>query len=502
MRRFRLSVAQQFMLVLFAVLTVAQAINLVLLVGERALVRQNNLNQQVLQTVEDILLNPPDLEGVRLPFYLPEVRGLRGAFFYSDNNRAVGIPTGKNKPKLEATLQKQLEANGLSVLGVDVTLLREGPNAKRAGDETLREGQGDRPGARPRPGSAGPRPLEGRPDGRLGPPRPAGEPRFRPQTPPGGAGGFAPGIEELLVSVEVEDGLFFNAMVPHYPRGRLAPRILLATGVLLLLTLLVGGFFIQRIVSPYGKFAESAKRLGRGETPIALSETGPDDVRNAAIAFNRMQDRLTRLIESQRTMLRAVGHDLRTPLTAMRINVENMQSGETKTALINSIGEMTALTEDVLGWAKDLSGNEALAPVNLPSYLHALVETYHRQGDTVAYEESGPIVVKMRRDAMRRALRNLIDNGVRYAGAVTLRAEASDNHVTIFIEDNGPGIPDRDLLRVLEPFVRLETSRNKKTGGTGLGLSIAQYVIQTDGGQLILANRPDGGLQVKVIIPH
>lgn len=487
MRRLRLSIAQQFMGVLFIVLTVAQAINLALLVGEQALVRQNDLNEQVFQIVEDILLTPPDLDTVRLPLALPNVPGLPGAFFYSENNRAVGIPSGKDRPKLATTLQKQLEASGLFVLGVDVTLLPDGPSAKRARPPRPGRPPEGPPGIRPRDGAGGPR---------------GAPPRYRPPNPPGGNSGFESGMEELLVSVEVDDGLFLNAMVPHYPAEWLAPRILLATGVLLLLTLLVGGFFIQRIVAPYGKFATAAKRLGRGEAPIALSETGPDDVRNAAVAFNRMQDRLTRLIESQRTMLRAVGHDLRTPLTAMRIDVENMDSGQTKDALIASIGEMTALTEDVLGWAKDLSGSEALAPVNLQSFLHALVDTYERQGDPVTYQEGAPIIVKMRRVAMRRALRNLIDNAVRYAGAVSLRAETSDDQVTLFIEDNGPGIPEEELARVMEPFVRLEGSRNKETGGTGLGLSIARSVIQTDGGQLILANRPEGGLSVRVIIPR
>lgn len=486
MNRFRLSIAQQFMGILFIVLTVAQAINLALLVGERALVRQNDLNEQVFQIVEDILLSPPRFDNIRLPYALPSVTGLPGAFFFSENNRAVGIPSGKDRPKLAAALQKQLEASGLSVVGVSVTLLPDGPNAKRAGPG---------PQGRPREGPPGVRPRDG-----AGDPRGA-RPRFRPPIPPGGGAGFASGTEELLVSVEVDHGLFLNAMVPHEPTEWLAPRILLATGVLLLLTLLVGGFFVQRIASPYGKFAESAKRLGRGETPLSLSETGPDDVRNAAIAFNRMQDRLTRLIESQRTMLRAVGHDLRTPLTAMRIDVENMEGGETKEALIESIEEMTALTEDILGWAKDLSGSEDLAPVNLSSFLHALVDTYERQGDPVSYKEGALIIVKMRRVAMRRALRNLIDNGVRYAGSVRLRTEAMNDQVTLFIEDDGPGIPDADLARVMEPFVRLEASRNKETGGTGLGLSIAKSVIQTDGGQLILSNRPEGGLRVQVIIP-
>jgi len=494
------------MLVLFVVLTVAQGMNLALLVGERSLIRKNDLTEQVFQTIEDILLNPPDINMIRLPYSLPDTKGVRGAFFYSRRNRADKIPLSEDQPKLSAKLRDRLEGEGITVIGVTVTLLPDGPHSKRGFDrpDGRRLEGGPERRFRGRPGGPS---GEASPSGRRRPPPFGGPPPgerqpFRPPKPPSVNPSFEAEIQELLVSVEVTNSVFLNAMVPHYPIEKLAPRIFMATGFLLILTLLVSGFFIRRIVLPYGKFTESAKRLGRGEAPIALAETGPDDVRTAAIAFNRMQDRLTRLIESQRTMLRAVGHDLRTPLTAMRIDVDNMDDDSTKYALMTSINEITAMTEDILGWVKDLSGSEDLAPVNLGSFLHALVEPYERQGDQVRYVEGGAVIVKMRRVAMRRALRNLIDNGVRYAGTVRLRTETSNEYVTVLIEDDGPGIPEADLDRVIEPFIRLEESRNKETGGTGLGLSIARSVIQTDGGQLILENRPEGGLRVRVVIPR
>ena len=286
----------------------------------------------------------------------------------------------------------------------------------------------------------------------------------------------APGLQNLFLSVEVKSGIWINADLPHYPKLVLAPRVILATAILLLLTLLVSWFFIRRISRPFLKFAQAADKLGRGETPERLSQAGPLDVTLAATAFNTMQDRLTRLIESQRFMLRAVGHDLRTPLTAMRLDVEELEDADIQDKLITSIDEMTVLTADMLSWAKDLSGLEALASVNIVSFISSITEDYSVRGYPVSFQEPCAIIINIRRVAMKRALQNLINNGLKYGERVSIHIDELPNLVRVNIDDIGPGIPEADIANVLNPFVRLETSRNKNTGGTGLGLSIAKSI--------------------------
>lgn len=475
------------MSLLTIVLVLAQAVNLFLLLGERNLVTRTNFYNQSVNVSADLMINRPDLSTLRLPYSLRNRQDLRGAFFYSRRNRAGGQKKAAAKPKLEAKLRSALEENGFSPISIHVRLIKDRSRSRSSprtspetrGNRGMRPPPHRRPNADFRPNRRPPHTGQGA--GARGP--------FRPPNPPGKGRAPAPGMQELVISVELEPGIWFNAMLPHYPREVLAPRVILATAILLLLTLLVSWFFIRRIANPYLKFAQAAEKLGRGENPEPLLEDGPEDVRRAASAFNTMQNRLTRLIESQRVMLRAVGHDLKTPLTAMRLDVENLDSGQTQDRLVASITDMTALTQDMLSWAKDLSGLEPLAPVNLASFLSSLSEDYKARGKQVECIEPKETIVSIRRVAMKRALQNIINNGLQYGGSVTLHLENHPKKIALYIEDDGPGIPPSELENVLNPFVRLEPSRNKHTGGTGLGLSIANSIIQTDGGELILENR-------------
>ncbi len=349
------------------------------------------------------------------------------------------------------------------------------------------------------------------PQGRPWPPRrehAKGDPDFgrpppphRRGPPPDPRGPRGPGFEHLVMSVQLADGRWINGITGHYPLENMTPRIFLATGGMILLTVLIVIFFARRITRPLTDLAVAADQLGRGGHGVQLREAGPSDLRTAISAFNAMQERLTRMIETQRTMLRSVGHDLRTPLTSLRIRIEAMEPETERAKIIATLDEMKAMMEEILTWAEDASGIEELHRVDISAMLSSLCDDYQDAGEKVTFDDAGSIIVLCRRVSLRRALRNLIDNGLKYGGAVELSLEVGGQGALICIDDNGPGIPDRQLREVLKPFVRLEASRSKDTGGAGLGLSIAQSIIQAHGAELSLENKRPTGLRASFTLP-
>ncbi len=289
--------------------------------------------------------------------------------------------------------------------------------------------------------------------------------------------------------------------MPHPATESLTGRILLATGLLIGLSLLAAWIFARRISRPISKFAHAAERLGRGDEAELLSETGPQDMRQAAHAFNTMQSRLTRMLETQRTMLRAVGHDLRTPLTSLRLRAENISDEREREKVISTLNDMTVMTEEILGWAKDASGTEPLAFVDLGSLLHCLTDDYQDQGRDVSLQDFKTFSVNIRRISVKRALQNLINNALQYGQSATLSVERLKNKIVVHVDDEGPDVPEDQLSEILKPFIRLEASRNKETGGTGLGLSNADTIAQIHGGRLILSNRTPQGLRASFSLP-
>ncbi len=327
-------------------------------------------------------------------------------------------------------------------------------------------------------------------------PPPHGAPPPDPRGPP------APGFESLVMSVQLLDGRWVNGITGHYPLENMTPRVFLATGGMILMTVLIVVFFAKRITRPLTDLADAADQLGRGGQGPALKEEGPTDLRSAIVAFNAMQERLTRMIETQRTMLRSVGHDLRTPLTSLRIRAEAMEPEAERTKVIATLDEMKAMMEEILTWAEDASGMEELHRVDLNALLSSLSDDYQDAGQKVTYEEGDAVIVLCRRVSLRRALQNLIDNGLKYGSEVSISLTEEGKLVRLCIDDEGPGIPPHELDEVLKPFVRLEASRNKETGGAGLGLSIAQSIIHAHGSELELQNRTSGGLRASFTLPR
>ena len=232
-----------------------------------------------------------------------------------------------------------------------------------------------------------------------------------------------------------------------------------------------------------------------------MEEAGARDVKLAAQAFNNMQTRVTRMLDTQRTMLRAVGHDLRTPLTSLRIRAENIEDDVERGKVIATLNDMTVMTEEILSWAKDASGTEDLALVDLHALLESMTDNYQDQGHHVELRDFESMVVKIRRISIKRAIQNPIDNALKFGHTATLSVERKGKLVLIHVDDVGLGVPREQQEEILKPFVRLEASRNKETGGTGLGLSIANSIAQIHGGTLAMSNREPKGLRVTLTLP-
>lgn len=258
---------------------------------------------------------------------------------------------------------------------------------------------------------------------------------------------------------------------------------------------------LARLVGPLQGLARAADRLGRGEEVAPIAPVGPDEMRRLAAAFNEMQARLLRFVSERTRLLGALGHDLRSPLTALRVRAEMVDDEETRERMIATIGEMQEMVEATLAFARGMATAEPVETVRLPDFLGALVDELREAGGQVALGEVADLPLRIRKTAMRRAIRNLIENALRYGTRAGVSASAEAGAAVICVEDEGPGIPAESLERVFDPFVRLETSRSRETGGTGLGLSIARTIVLAHGGEVALENRAEGGLRATVRLP-
>ena len=257
-------------------------------------------------------------------------------------------------------------------------------------------------------------------------------------------------------------------------------------------------FLLTRLTGPLLRVSRAADRLGRGESVDPLPLIGPSEVRGLTQAFNRMQARLTRFVADRTRLLAALGHDLRSPLTAMRVRAELVEENETRESLIASVEEMQEMVDATLAFARGMASAEAYETVDLGTFLKQL------QADMIdefTLDTANSIGVRLRPQSARRALRNIIENAQRYGGGAEVTFRHDAEHVQIRVADNGPGIPEAELEQVFEPFFRLEKSRSRETGGTGLGLSIARTIVRAHGGDVTLSDRAEGGLLVTVTLP-
>ena len=305
---------------------------------------------------------------------------------------------------------------------------------------------------------------------------------------------------ELTLSIRLASGDWLNVRTMfHRPALQLSPQALLPLVLMAVAVALVAWWTARRVVGPMRALAIGADRLGRGLDADPLPLAGPSEVRETTQAFNRMKDRLTRFVNERTHMLAALSHDLRSPLTAMRLRIEMLDETEDSIRLKALVEEMQAMVEATLELARGVARVETPLDVDLAALLADLVGDVG--GDRATLAPSPPLPVTIRPQALKRALRNLIDNAVRYGGAAQVVLAQEPGIATITIADKGPGLPDDQLEAVFEPFVRLEGSRSRDTGGVGLGLAIARTIIQAHGGTVTLRNAAKGGLEAVVHLP-
>ncbi|GAA4504827.1 hypothetical protein GCM10023158_36660 [Gluconacetobacter tumulicola] len=309
------------------------------------------------------------------------------------------------------------------------------------------------------------------------------------------------GTSDVRGIVRLPDGsrLGFVApdiLQPHHMTRGLASAAILAGAVLLAAAMLV-----HTLSMPLRALADLADGVGSGRW-VPVEEKGPREVRHLARAINAMQDRIRRLIADRTEALAAVSHDLRTPLARLRLRAGFLNDPEAQSAIESDVAEMEAMVGGVLAYLSGENDPETVRSVDLVSILRTLVDDAADQGRDVMYDGVEHCLVKVRPLAMKRVFGNLIDNAVNYGGAARVGLSVAPDGLRIRVDDDGPGLPEAELTRVLAPFYRVEGSRSRSTGGLGLGLAIVNREVTREGGRFTLANRPEGGLRAEILLPR
>lgn len=279
-------------------------------------------------------------------------------------------------------------------------------------------------------------------------------------------------------------------------------RFLVPTAFLYGMVLIPLVWFTRRLADPLRALAAATTRVGTPEGAAPVPEVGPDDVRGLAASFNAMQDRIRSMLEEKDHMLGAIGHDLRTPLTALRVRVESVPEGPDRDRMISTIDDMRQMLDDILTLARIGRDREPPQKLDLGALAEAAIDDFVDTGANVTIDEDMPrAVVSVHPRNVRRALNNLVDNALKYGGNAQVSLRVEDGRAILSVADNGPGIaPDR-MDDMMQPFTRMEESRSRDTGGAGLGLAIVRAIASSESGQFTLANRPEGGLVAQLSLP-
>jgi signal transduction histidine kinase len=342
----------------------------------------------------------------------------------------------------------------------------------------------------------------------LRPGQHGGQPKEMPMMQGRGQGrgmgpGFSQGSAFFTVQVALHDGTWVTFDSHLSPQAASMPLRLAATLLILLGTVLVLSLIAVRwVTGPLTDLAAAAEKLGEDINRPPLPETGPSEARRAARAFNTMQQRLSRFIADRTRIFTAMSHDLKTPITRLRLRAELLEDDVLRTKFTRDLEEMETMVTQTLDFMRDADTREAVQRVDAVALLESLQTDYQDSGSGVAIEGGIAQPYPGRPLALRRCLTNLVDNAIRYGGQATIRIEDHADRLAIRILDDGPGIPEQELEQAFEPFFRGEASRNRETGGTGLGLGIARNIARAHGGDLVLRNRPEGGLEALLNLPR
>lgn len=440
-------VAQIIILVAIA-LFVAQAINFAMLLHERNRIELTAQTAPGVYRIADVLDNRPDRPGRR---------GGEG-----DRRRvlllnAAPVLDGLSRPDIERRAMVMFADVGIAVRSVRVAEQNQ-PLPLRRWDNFRMRANGERPGS------------------------------LRPA--------------RLVMAAEYEPGKWavtqtrIGGRPPRFG-GWLIGQTMILYAIVLLPLLWVG----RRLARPLQQLTRSAEQFARTGSADPVEERGPGDVRQLTTAFNAMRSRIFAMLDEKDRMLGAIGHDLRTPLASLRVRTESVEDEGERARMSETITEMNRMLEDILSLARAGRSSEAAQKVDLSSLADAVVEDFIELGSPVEMADSGRAVANVRPQQIRRALRNLIENAIVYGDRAHVSVEREDGAIRMTVADDGPGIAEDRMDEMMEPFTRLEGSRNRETGGAGLGLALVRAIMAEHGGALRLANRPQGGLEASLVIP-
>lgn len=302
--------------------------------------------------------------------------------------------------------------------------------------------------------------------------------------------------------VQLVDGSWLSFIPPERSWGlEFGARIIIVIALGLIATLLVAWVATRQLANPLQRFASAAKRFGTDLRAPPIKIEGPDEIRQAIIAFNTMQAQIQHFIAERTHMLASISHDLRAPLTRMRLRSEFMEDLDHQGKLIRDVEEMQSMINAALAFFREDTHREQTTAFDLSELLQTIVDDYRDQHLHVDFEGPAHLVYEGRPLGIKRVIVNLLENAVKYACAPRISLRSDTYAIRIEVIDQGPGIPEESLERVFDPFLRLETSRNRDTGGVGLGLSAARAIIREQGGDLTLSNHRSQGLVARVELP-
>jgi signal transduction histidine kinase len=316
-------------------------------------------------------------------------------------------------------------------------------------------------------------------------------------------GGMAGGGPAFVAQVRLQDGTLatFDARQPQATENW-PYRVLLSISLLLAAVIVVSLVAVRWATRPLKTLADAADELGKNINRPPLPETGPTEVARAARAFNTMQSRLANYLRERTQVLAAMSHDLKTPITRLRLRAELLADAELRAKFGNDLQEMEAMVLSALDFLRGMDNGEPVQPVDMMALLESLQTDLRETGGTVTISGSAAGPYPGRPQALKRCLANILENAIKYGKSAQVVVDDSNERLQIHVLDEGPGLPPDQLEKVFEPFYRVEGSRNRDTGGTGLGLAIARNVAELHGGSIEVRNRAEGGLAAVLTLPR
>jgi signal transduction histidine kinase len=305
--------------------------------------------------------------------------------------------------------------------------------------------------------------------------------------------------DSFAISIQMDNGAWLNINATVYSHFLMMQIILITMEFFVFGAILFAAWSINRFTAPLREFKQAADQLGMDIHAKPLSIYGPNIVRETAEAMNTMQQRIQDSVRERTQMLAAISHDLRTPITRMKLRAQFVDDKVLLAKFTHDLDEMESMIAQTLSFARDDHSSKEKVKVDLCSLMESICFDMQDVGHNVSYHSTEhTAAIQGRCIALKRAFSNLIDNGLKYGKEVTITLKKCPQHIAIHIDDNGPGIPEDELEKVLQPFYRGDKSRSKDTGGVGLGLAFVKEAISNHGGKIKLSNRKSGGLRVTV----